>query len=174
MKVFDIFEQENHLKPAFEKNKFDILQGWDFGWEILETINIADSIDDDEELSKRFSPGQKALYFFWYLDAQVTNGGFIQFYYNDYRDYLPTIKEGLKLIGDMELLKLIEVVDETYLLNKQLFDEQITKGDIASIYKILPKFSTYDETYFKIHDATMELIEKYARINPEEFVEFTN
>jgi uncharacterized protein YwqG len=32
--------------------------------------------------SKRLSPGQKALFFIWYLDAEVTNGGFIQFYWN--------------------------------------------------------------------------------------------
>jgi hypothetical protein len=95
MEIYNVFEKENHLQPIFEKERFDNLHGWEFGWEILSFINIAKSDDNERELSKRFSPGQKALYFFWYLDAQVTNGGFIQFYTNGYRNYLPTIIEGL-------------------------------------------------------------------------------
>ena len=107
MEIYDIFDKENHLQPDFNRETFNVLQGWDFGWEILKTINIAKSRSENKEISKRFSPGQKALYFFWYLDAQVTNGGFIQFYWNDYGNYIPTIKEGLKLINDQELIKLI-------------------------------------------------------------------
>jgi len=37
------------------------------------------------------------------LDAQVTNGGFLQFYSNGYRNYVPTINAGLKLIGDNKI-----------------------------------------------------------------------
>lgn len=173
MKAFDIFEPENHIKPVFEKNKFNQLKGWDFGWEILETVNVAESSDDDEELSKRFSPGQKALYFFWYLDAQVTNGGFVQFYWNDYRRYLPTIIAGLTLIGDTDLIELVEMADKEYVLNKQYFDEQVIKGDIAAVYKNLEKFSEYSDRYFEIHDRTMDLIESYVRVHPDEFVTLT-
>ncbi|WP_184543268.1 DMP19 family protein [Mucilaginibacter sp. FT3.2] len=174
MKVFDLFEKENHLRPALKKNEFYTLKGWDFGWEILETINVAESRDEDEELSKRFSPGQKALYFFWYLDAQVTNGGFIQFYFNEYRKYLPTIKEGLKLISDTDLLDLVIKADNEYLINQSFFNQKIIKGDQIPIYDKLTVFSEIDDTYFLLHDKTMHLIEKYAKSNPDEFVAFKN
>src|ERR1700761_4202302 len=109
--AYTIFDENNHLQSLFDKTEFDNLRGWDFGWAMLEPINIAESRDEDAELSKRLSPGQKALYFFWYLDSAVINGGFIQFYWNGYREYLPTIINGLKLIGDNEMLLLIDSVD---------------------------------------------------------------
>ena len=103
MELYNTFDEANHLQPVFDKAKFSTLHGWDFGWAILEPINIAKGDEDEIELSRRFSPGQKALYFIWYLDAEVTNGGFIQFYWNDYRKYISPILQGLKLIGDTSM-----------------------------------------------------------------------
>src|ERR1041385_4672269 len=158
MEIYDKFDKANHLQPEFDKTQFDALHGWDFGWEVLMPINIAKSRDDDKELSKRFSPGQKALYFFWYLDGQVTNGGFIQFYWNGYRLYVPTIKEGLKLIGDNELLQLLDKADQEYIIHKDKFDAQKIKEDWSPLYADLKKFGEYDQAYYKIHGKTMELL----------------
>jgi hypothetical protein len=166
------FDEQNHLQSLFNKIEFDTLHGWDFGWAILELINIAESRDEDAELSKRFSPGQKALYFFWYLDGAVTNGGFIQFYWNGYREYLPTIINGLKLIGDTELLELIGKADKEYLKNENVFALQHSKSDWSPLYRELKNFETFDETYYDIHDNTMSLIERYARKHPGDFVRF--
>jgi hypothetical protein len=131
---YNTFERENHLRPDFNKSLFNKLHSWDFGWEILEPINIACNREDDKLLSKRFSPGQKALYFFWYLDAQVTNGGFIQFYWNGYREYLAPIINGLKLIGDKVLQDLLEKADKQYLANKDKFEIQREKADWVPLY----------------------------------------
>ena len=64
MEAFTIFDKNNHLQPDFSKIEFETLHGWDLGWELLSVINIANSQDEDRALSQRFSPGQKALYFF--------------------------------------------------------------------------------------------------------------
>ena len=169
MEAFTIFDKNNHLQPDFSKTEFETLHGWDLGWELLSVINIANSQDEDEALSRRFSPGQKALYFFWYLDGQVTNGGFVQFYWNGYRNYLPTIQNGLIIIGDTELVKLIHEADEKYVQKRELFTLQKRKNDWSPIYK-QELFEQYDNRYLQIHDNTMDLIEKYARANSEEFV----
>lgn len=169
MEAFTIFNKDNHLQPDFDKNEFETLHGWDFGWEILSTINIAESSDEDEALSHRFSPGQKALYFFWYLDGAVTNGGFVQFYWNDYHIYVPTIKNGLQLIGDTELLSLVEEADNAYIKARPFFTIQKNKADREPLYS-QKLFEKYDNKYYQIHDNTMALIEKYARANPDEFV----
>jgi hypothetical protein len=169
MEALNIFDKDNHLQPNFDKTEFETLRGWDFGWEILSTINVAESSDDDELLSRRFSPGQKALYFFWYMDGAVTNGGFVQFYWNDYQRYLPTIKNGLQLIGDTELIKLIQEVDHKYFENQHLFATQKSKDDWEQLYN-QKLFDEYDNRYYQIHNNTMSLLEKYARANPNEFV----
>lgn len=170
MELYNTFDKDKHLQPPFDKSKFDTLHGWDFGWEILEPINTAKGDQDEIQLSKRFSPGQKALYFIWHLDAQVTNGGFIQFYCNGYRQYLSPIIDGLLLIGDTSMFNLVNNADKEYLANKEKFDSEKLKGDWEPLYDNLKKFEEFDSIYYKRHDRTMELIEKYARQNPNDFV----
>ncbi len=72
--LYDTFDKSHHLRPEFPKADFNTLRDWDFGWFLLEPLNIAESLEHEVELSKQFSPGQKALYFYWFLDAEVTNG----------------------------------------------------------------------------------------------------
>lgn len=153
----------NQLRPELSKTQFDTLKSWDLGWFLLEPINIAKDVDDEVELARRFSTGQKALYFFWFFDAEVTNGGFIQFYWNGRDMYLPPIIEGLKLIGDKELLDLVDKVDKEFEVNKKKFEDQREKDDWEPLYDNLKKFDEYDSIYYEIHDKTMTLIEKYAR-----------
>nr|WP_294792030.1 DUF4375 domain-containing protein [uncultured Mucilaginibacter sp.] len=166
------FDSVSHLSPLLEKSLFDSAHGWDLGWLLLEPINIATGRDEDRELSKRFSPGQKALYFFWYLDAEVTNGGFVQFYWNGYRPYLPAIVKGLELIGDDEMLELVYAADSVFLENETFFKHQMRKGDWSPLYEKIAAFEDCDTKYYGIHDNTMDKIEDFARKNPSEFGSF--
>ncbi|MDQ8053432.1 MAG: DUF4375 domain-containing protein [Pedobacter sp.] len=150
---YNSFDKKNHLQPEINKLDFDTLHRWDLGWALLEPINIASDDEHEKLLSKRLSPGQKALYFFWYLDAEVINGGFSQFYQKGYRKFLPPILAGLQLIGDNELFELVKKADAKYEVGRNDFDE-------------------LDEVYYRIHDRTMDLIEKYARQHPNEFGKF--
>lgn len=172
MELYNTFDKSDHLRPLFDKTKFDTSHGWDFGWAVLEPINVAKGKEDEKLLAKRFSPGQKALYFFWYLDAEVTNGGFIQFYWNDNRKYVPPIIDGLKLIGDTSMLDLVNKADLEYLKYKEQFISQKQKDDWQPLYDGLKRFYEYDSIYYVTHDKTMELIEKYAREHLDEFVKF--
>lgn len=153
------FDTKNHLQPEMDTAEFDSLHQWDFGWKLLEGLNNATSDEHEIELSKRFSPGQKALYFFWYLDEQVTNGGFIQFYWNEYGKYLPAIDNGLNLMGDKKMLLLIEEVNEYLADNLSTFQNAIDKEDFEGIFETLPKFDEFDERYFELNNQTLELIE---------------
>ena len=164
--VYNTFNKDNHLRPDFNKFQFDTLHTWDLAWAILYPINKANDGKSEIELSKRLSPGQKSLYFFWYLDAQVTNGGFIQFYVNEYADYLPPIQTGLKLIGDTKMLDLLIRVNQEFESNKKIFN----KDNKTEIYSDLPQFNDLDKEYYKLHDKTIQLIENYIRNNPSDFV----
>ena len=172
MEFYNTFDKENHLQPLFDKNKFDTLHGWDFGWAVLEPISISKGNEDEKLLAKKISAGQKALYFIWYLDAEVTNGGFIQFYWNDYRKYIPPILDGLNLIGDTSMSNLVQKADIEYLAHQDKFILQRQKDDWEPLYDSLKNFDKYDSIYYATHDKTMELIEKYARQHSEEFVRF--
>ena len=83
---------------------------------------------------------------------------------------MPPIQQGLKLVGDIQMLDLVDKADQEYLINKNHFELQRKLGDWSPPYDNLKKFDEYDSIYYKIHDNTMRLIEKYARANPDEFV----
>lgn len=172
LELFNTFDTAQHLLPLFNKVKFDTLHGFDFGWALLEPINLAKSRGDDKELSKRFSPGQKALYFIWYLDEQIKNGGFPQFYLNGYGEYISPIKEGLKLIGDTAMFSLVSNAEHEYLTHQKEVDSYKQKSDWQPLYEAPYKFDNYDKAYYSSNQNMMKLIEKYARQHPEDFVKF--
>ncbi|MDG2331710.1 MAG: DUF4375 domain-containing protein [Flavobacteriales bacterium] len=168
---WSIKDSENQIRPVFKKKKYHKLKSWKFGWELLEPLNKASNDNSEIELSKKFSDGQKALYFWWYLDAQVTNGGFIQFYSNGFDKYLPAIISGLETINDNDLIILLKRADTLYENNLRRFQEHLSNDDFGGLYESIPEFSDLDQQYYKIHNNTMNKLEVYAKENSTEFVE---
>ncbi|AWW29162.1 hypothetical protein DN752_02845 [Echinicola strongylocentroti] len=165
------FDQSKHFRPKLNTGEFFKLTGFDFGWFVLEPIS--EYIQDRKgELKKgnTLSYAQKALYYWWYVDAQVTNGGFTQFYYNDYGKYVPTIIKGLKHIGDDKMAELVNRSYELYLKeNKKIKDAR--KGgleEFSNLYKEIKDFDELDDKYYNLNDQTMKNIENYIRSNPNE------
>jgi len=165
------FDESKHFRPKLDKGEFFKLTGFDFGWYVLEPIS--EYIKDEKgELKKgnTLSYGQKALYYWWYVDAQVTNGGFTQFYYNGYGKYVPTIIKGLKHIGDNKMAGIVNRSYEIYLKeNKKIKDAR--KGglqEFSNLYKEIEDFDELDNEYYDLNEKTMKIIEKYVRKNPNE------
>jgi antitoxin component YwqK of YwqJK toxin-antitoxin module len=165
------FDQSKHFRPKLNKGDFFKLTGSDFCWFVLEPIS--EFIKDRKgELTKgnTLSYGQKALYYWWYVDAQVTNGGFTQFYYNNYGMYVPTIIKGLKHIGDNKMAELVNRSYEIYLKeNKKIKDAR--QGGLeafSNLYKEIKDFDELDDEYYKLNDLTMKNIESYFRNNPND------
>jgi antitoxin component YwqK of YwqJK toxin-antitoxin module len=168
--IFSGYDPNDQLRPRINKGDFFRMSGFDFGWLLLQPISIAGSREEEPALAKRFSPGQKALYFWWYLDAQVTNGGFVQFYYNGYDIYVPAIIEGLEYIGDKKMASLVKSAHKIYLDNKEMIEDAREKDLFGSdLYDRLDKLGKLDEKYYSMNGQTMACIETYARRNPYEF-----
>lgn len=160
----------NQLRPTIYQADFYQEKDFDLGWLLLEPINFNDSLITEAEWTKRFSPGQKALYFWWYLDAQVTNGGFIQFYFNDYAQYVPAILEGLKLIGDKDLEILLKKAHALYLAHQVDFEKASQEEfPTEKFYDKMEEMYLLDIEYYDLNEQTMALIEKYARTHTEAF-----
>ena len=152
------------------KGEFYKLNGYDFGWFVLEPLSkFVNGRDHELERGKSLSYGHKALYYWWYLDGQVTNGGFVQFYYNDYGRYIPTIIKGLELVGDTEMVSLVKKADKIYQKNKKLVTKA-QKVDLfdSDLYDRLEELSDLDSKYYELKEKTMSLIEMYIRNNPKE------
>jgi len=164
------FNKEIHFRPKLNKGDFFKLTGFDFGWFVLEPISkYFKDRDHEVEKGKSLSYGQKALYYWWYIDGQVTNGGFVQFYYNGYGPYVPTIIKSLEYIGDKKMAELIQRVENIYQKNKKLMDKAREKDLFGSdLYERLEEMSSLDDEYYDLNDKTMTIIEKYIRKNSNE------
>lgn len=167
--AYDEYDASKHLQPELSKKTFEEMKGFELGWALLEPINLASSPAHEKELSKQFSPAQKALYFFWFLDAQVTNGGFQQFYINGYRRYLIPIKAGLAFLNDHDMLAVVEQADKIYLNHIDAFPKDNSSGNFSEAYAI-KAFDECESQYYDLHEKTMALIEQYARQHPADFV----
>jgi antitoxin component YwqK of YwqJK toxin-antitoxin module len=164
------FNRTEHFRPELNKGEFFKLSGYDFGWFVLEPISkFVKDKEYEIERGKSLSYGQKALYYWWYLDAQVTNGGFVQFYYNGYGPYVPTIIKGLEHIGDTEMANLVKKAEKIYQKNKKLMDKA-QESDLfgSDLYDRLDEMSLLDDSYYEMNEKTMSLIETYIRKNPNE------
>ncbi len=167
------FDEQNHFKPKVNQGDFFRLSGSDFCWFILKPMSkFVGSHEHEIERTKKLSYAQKALYFWWYLDAQVTNGGFVQFYYNGYGDYIPIIIKSLEYIGDTEMAKLVKGADKIYQKRKRIFEKKKAQNESlfdGDLYEQLDDLVDFDDDYFDLNEDTMLLIEKYCRQNPDEF-----
>lgn len=164
------FDPSVHYRPKLNKGDFFRLTGFDFGWFVLEPLsNFTGDRDGELTKGKLLSYGQKALYYWWYVDAQVTNGGFVQFYYNGYGQYVPTILKSLEYVGDKKMAELIKKADAIYQKHKKLIDKA-RESDLfgSDLYDKLEEMEELDSTYYNINAKTMSLIEKYIRKNPNE------
>lgn len=166
------FDKTKHFRPKLNTGDFYRLASFDFGWFVLEPIS--EHIKDRKGELKRgntLSYGQKALYYWWYVDAQVTNGGFTQFYYNDYGKYVPTIIKALYHIGDTKMAELVNRSYELYLKENHKIKDARQGGlkEFSNLYKEIEDFDELDDEYYDLNDQTMKYIENYIRKNPNEF-----
>lgn len=166
------YDQAVHFQAKLNTAEYYTSSGFDFAWFVLEPMSeyIGD-LKGELKKGKTLSYGQKALYYWWYVDAQVTNGGFTQFYFNDYGKYVPTIINAMKYIGDENMAELVNRSYEIYLKeNKKIKDARLGGMEaFSNLYKEITDFDELDNEYYEINEVTMKNIENYIRKNPNEF-----
>lgn len=166
------FDQSNHFRPKLSVGEFYKLKSFDFGWFLLEPLS--EHIQDKEselKKGKTLSYGQKALYYWWYVDAQVMNGGFTQFYFNGYGKYVPTIIKGLKHVGDDQMAELVKRSYELYQEESNKIKDARQEGleGLSNLYNEIKDFDELDSEYYDLNAETMNIIENFIRKNPNEF-----
>ncbi len=164
------FDQNCHFKPQINKGDYFKLKSFDFGWLILAPISeFIQKKGSEKEYGKCLSYGQKALYYWWYVDAQVTNGGFVQFYFNGYAEYVPTIIKGLEYVGDTEMADLVKRADKIYQKHKKKIEKAREKDTFDdNLYDKLEDLSYLDDDYYEMNEQTMNIIEDFIRNHSEE------
>jgi hypothetical protein len=175
--VFNITDPEFQVRPQVSPVNYYRLHAMDFIWIILDPMSrMVTEFSEKTGLGlaqsiKITCPEQKLLYFWWYLDGQVTNGGFSQFIYNGYDRYFQPVLNGLRLLPDRRYYKLVEQVYAYYL------KEGLDTIDRSQIDYFKDKFNDNkllphaDSEYLKINNQLYEDIENFIRNNQASFIQ---
>lgn len=175
--LYSNLDLKYQIRPEVSPIDYYRLHEMDFNWIILDPMSgmVSEYAEKTQanlpESIKVISPEQKLLYFWWYLDGQVTNGGFSQFIYNGYDTYFPTILNGLKLLPDKKYYELVEKVYLYYLKQGMDFIDR-SKIDYFKDKFYDNKFlSDASSEYFRINDQLYKDVETFIRDNQNQFIQ---
>ena len=165
------YDESKHFVATLTQGQVDTLKTWDFCWANVQPIIKMMGTHGDWEVDnlEKLAPAQKALFFFWSLDAEVTSGGFIQFYWNQLEYQVEPLIAGLELVGDKELVKLVKKADAEYKKSEELFKECRKKGDLHKLYAELKELKSYRTEYENLQNSSISIMENYIRKHPNAF-----
>lgn len=155
--------------------------------EILDSISddkleqaIMDNIDtkfqDGEQYTldkiSKLTNGQQAVFSTWWLEAEVNNGGFNQFYFNSSGQFAEMAEIGFMTIGAKKFSELTKRANKIYSENKERLEEfdDGTMESSSESYKDNP-LNDLDTEFYNLYDSEKigQLRIKYIRENKNEF-----
>ncbi|SDT04508.1 protein of unknown function [Winogradskyella sediminis] len=155
--------------------------------EIFETIPddkleqaIMDNIDTNFENGEQYTlekiskltKGQQAVFSTWWLEAEVNNGGFNQFYFNSSGQFSEMAEIGFKTIGAEKFSELTLRANNIFTENKERLEEfdDGTMESFSESYKDNP-LNDLDTEFYNLYDSEniSDLRIKYIRENINKF-----
>lgn len=155
---------------------------------ILETIpddkleqaimdNIDTNFQDGEQYTldkiSKLTKGQQAVFSTWWLEAEVNNGGFNQFYFNSSGQYAEMAETGFMTIGTEKFSELTKRANKIYSKNKERIEEfdDGTMESFSESYKD-NALNDLDTEFYDLYDSEKigELRIKYIKENKNEFI----
>jgi hypothetical protein len=120
----------------------------------------------------KLTKGQQAVFSTWWLEAEVNNGGFNQFYFNSSGQYAEMAEIGFKTIGAEKFSELTLRANNIFTENKERLEEfdDGTMESFSESYKDNP-LNDLDTEFYKLYDSEniSDLRIKYIRENNKEF-----
>ncbi|WP_179018827.1 DMP19 family protein [Winogradskyella forsetii] len=120
----------------------------------------------------KLTKGQQAVFSTWWLEAEVNNGGFNQFYFNSSGQYAEMAEIGFKTIGAEKFSGLTLRANNIFTENKERLEEfdDGTMESFSESYKDNP-LNDLDTEFYKLYDSQniSDLRIKYIRENNKEF-----
>ncbi len=142
--------------------------------------SIMDNIDTNFQKGEQYTldkiskltTGQQAVFSTWWLEAEVNNGGFNQFYFNSSGQFSKMAEIGFKTIGAEKFSELTSRANNIFAENKKRLEE-FDDGTVESFsesYKDNP-LNDLDTEFYELYKSENigDLRIKYIRENISEF-----
>jgi hypothetical protein len=132
---------------------------------------LTDHWDREAEVVRNFSPGLRMLYTTWVLEAEVNNGGFNQYFWNQSGELAPDALASLRLVGAEAHASLLEraiAMHEREASTLRQFKERGTLEAFSESYDHT-ELNSLDDEFFKLNESLSALRLAYIRAHAAEF-----
>ena len=166
-------------RPIYKELSIEILDSiHDNDLEQTVIDNIYEQVGDDykKEFSnvQKLTKGQQAMFSVWWVEAEVNNGGFNQFYFNSSGQYAEMAVAGFDLFGAKKHADLMRRTNKIYLENRERLEEfdDGTMESFSESYKDNP-LNALDDEFYKLSssESLNQLRIAYIRKHPTEFIQ---
>lgn len=133
---------------------------------------IGGNYSHESAIVDALSPGVRALYVTWLLEAEVNNGGFNQYFWNSAGQFAHLAPESLDFFGAMEHAALMREAISVRTAEAQTMSEFKRQGTLEAFsasYKHT-KLNTLDEKFFQMKEKITPLRIAKIRSHPEMFL----
>lgn len=148
--------------------------------ELLQVVfdNLSEKLPDDYEKEYgsviKWNKSRQAIYMIWWLEGEVNNGGFNQYYANSSGQYYKLLPEALQLVGAVKFAEITQQANDTY----EKENEKITKHQDGTLegfsksYKDNP-LNDFDDKFYELAkiENLHELQVRYIRKHKVDFVD---
>ena len=134
-------------------------------------VKVKRDTDREYEIVMRLSPGFRMMVSTWWLEAEVNNGGFNQFFWNSSGRFAREAADSFRLIGAKEHGALMEEAIAVFAKEKatqERFKQKRTLQAFSDSYKE-SRLGELDERFYKLSENVPKLRIAYVRAHPADF-----
>jgi hypothetical protein len=108
------------------------------------------------------SPDEKVIYCAYYLDAEVRNGGFDQFFFNSQGNLAAETLDALLAIGAPQTAALLRRACDAFKPDEPSPDRDVRWRQMDRIHpEVREVWHTLDEIYYASKEYVLELVDRY-------------
>jgi hypothetical protein len=133
---------------------------------------IGGDYNHSHQIVTSMSKGFQMVYSTWWVDAEVNNGGFNQYFWNSAGEFRNEALEGFKLLGAVEHETLMAEAIEVYKVEESKIKQQKAKGTMEGFsesYKDNP-LNKLDDRFYKLAEDAGKMRVKFIREHPDLFI----
>lgn len=139
---------------------------------ILVALSQSDKTEFGKDNFTEQSFPQKVFSSIWALEAEVNNGGFSQYFFNNSHETAAFVVKALKTINALEMAELCKQAIEVAFPGGLPADLELIRSAAADFSdKTEARLRALDEKFFEYPNDLTELLYRYVSHYPEEFGE---
>jgi hypothetical protein len=167
----------SHLDPRYKVLTKDLLaQEPDSAleWAIMQHVGwvVGDDYEREHEIVTALSPAFQVIYSTWWLEAEVNNGGFNQYFFNSTGQFAKEAAAGFARLGAAEHAMLTRQAISVFARREPVIDAARQQGTTEAFSKTYENdpFAPLDEQFFNLRTDVRALRVRFIREHLSEFV----